>query len=117
PPAAASPDSGRRRSPWRRLLLVLLAVVVLIGLLLGTLSIIFSTEAGSRWAVNRLVSAVNAEDTTLSVGSTEGTLLWGLRLTQIAYDSGENRVQVARLSSRWDLLPLLYRQLNLEALQ
>ena len=108
-----APKSNRA---GRVLLIGLLSALALILIIIASISILLSTSFGSRWALDRVATIISNDTTSLSYESTEGTLLWGMNLNRVRYSSDGNSVEIAQLNSRWNPLPLLYREFSLESL-
>jgi len=104
PVPAPGPDSPppRPAGGWRVLRRVLgwslAAVLVLAVVLAGLVALSLTSEAGTRqlWALATRLSAG-----TLSGRVDGGTLASGLRLRQVVFASGQTRVAVDSLDSRW----------------
>ena len=94
----------------------LLTVLSLLLIIIVSVSILLNTSFGSRWALDRIASIISNDTTSFSFESAEGTLLRGMDLNGVRYSSDENSVEIAQLHSRWNPMPLLYRQFSLESL-
>ncbi len=137
-PTSLHPDHGfaesSARSPRTRLLRAaaiaptVLLILVVVGL--GVISALLSTSAGSNWVVRQFERQLDgaegtAEDATgqpspipsLTIASSEGTLLWGMTMRDVRYASGTNTISVQTLTSRWNPFTLLSGQVSLELLE
>ena len=103
-----------KMQPLRRLLAISAGVLLgLVLLLVGSLTLALSTEAGSGWLVSRLIQQVNTSpDSQVTLAGTAGTLVSGLQLDQLEYRSDAARVAVDRVSISWNPFTLMSARLS-----
>lgn len=95
-------------SRWRKLALVLLALVTTVLMLLGIVSFLLSSQAGSRWVLGQLVETVNSDSNlSLSIDEAQGTLFRGMSFTGVELHSGSDLYSMARLTTQWNPYSLL----------
>lgn len=92
----------------RWLLIPVATLLLLVILALGSLALLVNTGAGSRWALARVETILNAgEAVSLSVENVEGTLLRGLTLQGLRYTQDGIVVSLDSLLTDWNPLSLL----------
>ena len=82
----------------------LLAAAALLFLIGGLMAWLVATESGARWLLGRAESVLPPE---LQIGESSGTLLKGITITDAGWDDGKQRVNVRRLETEVELLPIL----------
>ncbi|MES3008665.1 MAG: translocation/assembly module TamB domain-containing protein [Pseudomonadota bacterium] len=113
----------RDQSPRARLLrgavIAIITLLILVIALLCVISALLSTTAGSGWVVRQVERQLDgsaADTRSLEIGSSAGTLLWGMTLQDVRFSEGSNTVSVQTLTSRWNPFTLLGGQLTLDEL-
>lgn len=94
-----------------RLKKILLGIFLTIAIFIASLSSLVSTEAGSRWIINKLASAVK-----LQLGDLHGNLLTGLDVASVDYHQNELGFHAEKVSLRWQPLELFYTTLSIQSL-
>ncbi len=102
-------------------LLLIIAVAVLCAI-----SAVLSTSVGSTWVIRQVEQRLNGDTAggrSLTIGRSEGTLLWGMALHDVRFSDGAglapntvNTVTMTTLQGRWNPLTLLTGQVTLDAL-
>lgn len=125
-PPALRPD-GEDRSLRTRLLRVAaigLTVFLIVAVAaLCVISAVLSTSVGSTWVIRQVEQRLNSDSAgsrSLTIGRSEGTLLWGMSLHDVRLSEGAglnpNMVNMTTLQGRWNPLTLLTGQVTLDAL-
>lgn len=91
----------------KRAILTGLTFILLIPLALFAL---LGSESGSRWLLNQTLKALPTET---SVAQIEGSLLKQITLSQLHYESTDERIDIARLNFSWQPGDLLTGRLKL----
>ncbi|MDO8273025.1 MAG: translocation/assembly module TamB domain-containing protein [Gammaproteobacteria bacterium] len=125
-PPPSRPKSGERSLRTRLLRTLVIGFTVLLILVVAALCLIsalLSTSIGSNWVIRQIEQLLNdntAGAQSLTIGRSEGTLLWGMTLDEVRYSDGAginpNAVSMATLQGRWNPLMLLTGQVTLDAL-
>ena len=104
--------SGRPAIP--RIAVILAAGSLGLALLLvGGLTLVLSTETGTGWALSQLLGQVNSlPGQRVTVASTEGTLVSGLQLKNVDFQSNAAHVSVEQVGISWRPLSLLSARLS-----
>ena len=110
--ANSSPDASRKSAPKKVLVLVLSLLFILVLAVGAAMSIMISTNAGSRWIIDRALQVVNEGATQINYESIEGNLLWGVNARALQIETEAMTVNIGRLRSSWQPLTLLYGQLT-----
>jgi len=96
------------KKSWRIAVFTLLAVFGVILLMLGAISTLLATETGSRWALSTVTQRISeVEGNHLTIGESEGTLLWGLTLREIGYSNSTTEVSIEDIHVSWNPYSLL----------
>ncbi len=96
---------------------LLLSLLGLVLLVLVSVSLILSTQGGSRWALARIVEQLNGlPGHQFSLGQATGTLTGQLHLQDVQYSNDGLRVSVAEVDIGWNPLMLLSRQVSIPEL-
>jgi len=94
--------------PWRLLLISLLSVAGLLLVLLVLISLLLSTNSGSRWVLAVASEQVNKlPGARLEFASSEGALVRGLELTSVVTEFGGTTVSADELELVWNPFTLL----------
>lgn len=112
----ASPPSGLRlalRWIWR----IAAALVVAFLITLATLTVALSTHQGSQWVLVQISQRLNTSEQRFEYLSADGTLLRGMNLSGVRWQSGDNQIRIEQLHSRWNPMTLLDGEFNLESLR
>jgi translocation and assembly module TamB len=129
-PGSAPPPlrpAGDERSLRTRLLrTAAIGFTVLLILMVAALCVIsamLSTSVGSNWVIQQIEQRLNDGTVgarSLTIGRSEGTLLWGMTLHDVRFSDGAgsnaNTINMATLQGRWNPLTLLTGQVTLDAL-
>ncbi|MFT4815049.1 MAG: translocation and assembly module TamB [Pseudohongiellaceae bacterium] len=95
-------------SRWRKPALALLALVTTVLMLLGIVSFLLSSQAGSSWVLGQLIRAINSDPSlSLSFDEVQGSLLRGVSFSEIELRSGSDKYSAARLTTQWNPYSLL----------
>ena len=82
-------------------------------LLVGILALILSTKAGTDWALSQLLRQINGiAGQQVTLDSTEGTLVSGLQLNNLVYQSDAAQVKVERVGINWNPFSLMSARLS-----
>lgn len=107
-------DQTRKVSarPWRARLvrfgaLAVALLMILTVAALALLSALLGTDYGSRWVLERAVEQLQTEGREIRFQQSQGTLLAGLRVTQLSYREGELLITAASLHGSWNPMSLL----------
>ena len=102
------------RSTIRRIIVVLGAGLLGLALLLvGSLTLVLSTQAGTGWALSQALRQINGvAGQQVTVASTEGTLVSGLQLSGLEYQSEAAHVTVEQVGISWSPLALMSARLS-----
>ncbi|MDO9319776.1 MAG: translocation/assembly module TamB domain-containing protein [Gammaproteobacteria bacterium] len=125
-PPPLQPKSGERSLRARLLRTAAIAFTVLLILLVAALCVIaalLSTGVGSNWVIRQVEEQLNNDTAgarSLTIGRSEGTLLWGMTLYEVRFSDGAginpNTINMTTLQGRWNPLTLLTGQVTLDAL-
>lgn len=111
-----SPISNSR-GVLRKLVLAMVSVALFFLLILGIVSFVLSTEAGSQWALTRAVATLNdGGDLTFDVENTKGTIYRGLSFDRLRLVNDSVVVVVRNLRTSWNPYSLLTGRLLLSDL-
>ncbi len=93
-----------------------LLLIALVGLL-TVLSALVSTQSGSQWVLRKGIARLQSEEQRLSVGSSTGTLLWGMGIRDLQLQAGDNTLSIAQLRAQWNPLSLLSGAVDIESVE
>ena len=94
-------------------LLLSSAGTLLLAVLLSFTYALLTTQAGSRWLVNQ---ALGFQNNKISWQSIEGTLMDGIKITEVQASLPDLELSANTLSGKWDLLSFLGGQFQIEQL-
>ncbi|HEY0961937.1 MAG TPA: translocation/assembly module TamB domain-containing protein [Pseudomonadales bacterium] len=89
----------------------LVVVAVLFVALAGTTLFVATTEAGARWVLARIDVAAGGD---LNWAQADGTLMSGMRIADVAFDSGDSLLRIQRVEFAWQPWRLLDGSLVLD---
>jgi translocation and assembly module TamB len=125
-PPPLNPHGGERSLRTRLLRTAAIGFTVLLILGVAALcmiSALLSTSVGSNWVIQQIEQRLNggtAGARSLTIGRSDGTLLWGMTLHDVRFNDGAgnnaNTINMATLQGRWNPLTLLTGQVTLDAL-
>lgn len=114
-PEKPGPATSRRVLRWLWRITAMAVALFLITLV--TLTAALSTHQGSHWVLAQISQRLNTSEQRFEYLSAEGTLLQGMNLSGVLWQSGDNQLRIEQLHSRWNPMTLLDGELNLESLR
>ncbi|MEK7260353.1 MAG: hypothetical protein AAB211_11240, partial [Pseudomonadota bacterium] len=128
PPGLRRGDEDRslRTRLWRAAAIAFTLLLIMAVAVLCVISAALSTSVGSTWVIRQVEQRLNGDTAgsrSLTIGRSEGTLLWGMALHDVRFSDGAglapntvNTITMTTLQGRWNPLTLLTGQVTLDAL-